>query len=111
MRLDVFLSEKGLVKSRETAKRMIAESGVSVNGSIVTKPSKEISESDDVRICAPLPKYVGRGGLKLEKAFCCFNISVNGLVCMDIGASTGGFTDCMLQNGAEFVYAVDVGHG
>ncbi|MGN1102429.1 MAG: TlyA family RNA methyltransferase [Huintestinicola sp.] len=111
MRLDVFLSEKGLVKSRETAKRMIAEGGVSVNGNIVTKPSKEISEGDDVRLCAPLPKYVGRGGLKLEKALECFNISVKGLVCMDIGASTGGFTDCMLQNGAEFVYAVDVGHG
>lgn len=111
MRLDVFLSEKGLVKSRETAKRMIAEGGVSVNGDIVTKPSKEISEGDDVKLCAPLPKYVGRGGLKLEKALGCFDISVNGLVCMDIGASTGGFTDCMLQNGAEYVYAVDVGHG
>lgn len=111
MRLDVFLSEKGLVKSRETAKRMISDGGVSVNGSIVTKPSKEISEDDDVRLCAPLPKYVGRGGLKLEKALECFQISVNELVCIDIGASTGGFTDCMLQNGADFVYAVDVGHG
>lgn len=111
MRLDVYLSEKGLVKSRETAKRMISEGGVSVNGSIVTKPAKEISESDAVSLCAPLPKYVGRGGYKLEKALDCFKISVKGLVCMDIGASTGGFTDCMLQNGAEFVYAVDVGHG
>ena len=110
MRLDVFLSEKGLVKSRETAKKMISENGVSVNGSIVTKPSKEVSESDDIKLCGPLPRYVGRGGLKLEKALSCFNISVKGLVCMDIGASTGGFTDCMLQNGAEYVYAIDVGH-
>lgn len=111
MRLDVYLSESGLVKSRETAKRMISEGGVSVNGSVVTKPSKEVSETDNVALCAPLPKYVGRGGLKLEKALESFKISVNGLVCMDIGASTGGFTDCMLQNGAELVYAVDVGHG
>ncbi|MBQ5333087.1 MAG: TlyA family RNA methyltransferase [Oscillospiraceae bacterium] len=111
MRLDIYLSENGFVKSRETAKRMISEGGVSVNGSIVTKPSKEVCESDDIRLCAPLPKYVGRGGFKLEKALECFGLSVSGLVCMDIGASTGGFTDCMLQNGAEFVYAVDVGHG
>lgn len=111
MRLDIYLSEKGFVKSRETAKRMISEGGVSVNGSIVTKPSKDISENDKVELCAPLPKYVGRGGLKLEKALECFDLSVNGLVCMDIGASTGGFTDCMLQSGAEYVYAVDVGHG
>ena len=111
MRLDVYLSESGLVKSRETAKRMISEGGVAVNGTVVTKPSKEISENDNVALCAPLPKYVGRGGLKLEKALDSFKISVNGLVCMDIGASTGGFTDCMLQNGAEYIYAVDVGHG
>ncbi|MCI7768277.1 MAG: TlyA family RNA methyltransferase [Oscillospiraceae bacterium] len=111
MRLDIYLFENGFVKSRETAKRMISEGGVSVNGSIVTKPSKDVSEGDEVKLCAPLPKYVGRGGMKLEKALESFQLSVNGLVCMDIGASTGGFTDCMLQNGAEYVYAVDVGHG
>ncbi|MBQ5332357.1 MAG: TlyA family RNA methyltransferase, partial [Oscillospiraceae bacterium] len=71
MRLDIYLSENGFVKSRETAKRMISEGGVLVNGSIVTKPSKEVSESDDIRLCAPLPKYVGRGGFKLEKALEC----------------------------------------
>lgn len=111
MRLDIFLAENGYVKSRETAKRMIADGGVTVNGSIAYKPSREISDGDDVKLCAPLPKYVGRGGYKLERAFERFALSVKGLVCMDIGASTGGFTDCMLQNGAEYVYAVDVGHG
>ena len=84
MRLDVYLSESGLVKSRETAKRMISEGGVAVNGTVVTKPSKEISENDNVALCAPLPKYVGRGGLKLEKALDSFKLSVIGLVCMDI---------------------------
>jgi len=111
MRLDVFLSENGYVKSRETAKRMITEGGVTVNGKVCTKASADIKPEDKIELCAPLPKYVGRGGLKLEKALESFKISVKGLVCVDIGASTGGFTDCMLQNSAEYVYAVDVGHG
>ena len=110
MRLDVFLSENGYVKSRETAKKMITEGGITVNGKVCTKASADIKPDDKVELCAPLPKYVGRGGLKLEKALESFNISVKGLVCADIGASTGGFTDCMLQNSAEYVYAIDVGH-
>ncbi len=110
MRLDLYLAVSGTVRSRELAKSLICSGGVAVNGITVTKPAMEISDSDDVKITADMPKYVGRGGLKLEKALKCFSIELNGLVCMDIGASTGGFTDCMLQSGAEFVYAVDVGH-
>lgn len=111
MRLDIYLSENKIVKSRELAKKMISEGGVSVNGTVVTKPSRDISDCDSVELVKELPLYVGRGGLKLEKALTCFKIDLSGLVCMDIGASTGGFTDCMLQRGAKYVYAVDVGHG
>ena len=111
MRLDVYLAENKIIKSRELAKKMISEGGVTVNGEAVTKPAKEISEGDEVKVTAELPAYVGRGGLKLEKALDSFHIDVSGLVCMDIGASTGGFTDCMLQNGAVKVYSVDVGYG
>ncbi|MBS6591809.1 MAG: TlyA family RNA methyltransferase, partial [Ruminococcus sp.] len=111
MRLDVYLAENKMIKSRELAKKMISEGGVTVNGEVVTKPAKEISEEDEVKVTAELPAYVGRGGLKLEKALDSFHINVSGLVCMDIGASTGGFTDCLLQRGAAYVYAVDVGHG
>ena len=111
MRLDVYLAEDKMIKSRELAKKMISEGGVAVNGSVVTKPSREISEGDKVEVTAELPAYVGRGGLKLEKALDSFRLDISGLVCMDIGASTGGFTDCLLQRGAAYVYAVDVGHG
>lgn len=111
MRLDVYLAENKMIKSRELAKKMISEGGVTVNGEVVTKPAKEISEGEEVKVTAELPAYVGRGGLKLEKALDSFHIDVSGLVCMDIGASTGGFTDCLLQRGAAYVYAVDVGHG
>lgn len=107
----MYLAEKGLVKSRELAKSIIAGGGVTVNGITAAKPSKDVSNSDDIRITAEMPKYVGRGGLKMEKALKCFEIDIHGTVCIDIGASTGGFTDCMLQNGAAYVYAVDVGHG
>lgn len=110
MRIDTYLSEHGLVKSRELAKKLICSNGITVNGKIISKPSKEVSENDDIKIIAQMPRYVGRGGLKLEKALGCFNIRLNGLVCADIGASTGGFTDCMLQNGAKLVYSIDVGH-
>lgn len=111
MRLDVYLTEKGLVKSRELAKKMIAGGGVSVNGRTASKPSESVTDTDSVKITGELPRYVGRGGYKLEKALDCFEIDLRGLVCIDIGASTGGFTDCMLQNGAEYVFSVDVGHG
>lgn len=111
MRLDVFLVEKNIIKSRERAKEHIKNGDITVNGHVVFKPAFEISEADDVKFTGTVLKYVGRGGLKLEKALKCFNIDLNGKVCLDIGASTGGFTDCMLQNGASHVYAVDVGHG
>lgn len=111
MRLDVYLAKMGMSKSRESAKVVILSGGVTVGGKTVTKPSAEVNEGDSVIVTAKPPKYVGRGGLKLEKALDSFSIDVSGLVCADIGASTGGFTDCMLQRGAAFVYAVDVGHG
>lgn len=109
MRLDVYLTEKGLCKSRTAAQSLIKSGGVSVNGKTCEKPSFEISESDNVEITGEQLRYVGRGGLKLEGAIAAFELDINGLVCLDIGSSTGGFTDCMLQNGAAKVYAVDVG--
>ena len=109
MRLDLALVEYGLETSRTRAKNLIAESNVSVNGKVITKPAFDISETDKIEIIGEKLKYVGRGGLKLEKALTEFNIDVNGFTCIDIGASTGGFTDCLLQNGAEHVFAVDIG--
>ncbi len=110
MRIDIYLSENGYVKSRERAKVLIKAGQVQVNGSVISKPSYEVSDNADIEITGEQLKYVGRGGLKLEKALSCFSINLNDKVCVDIGASTGGFTDCMLQNGASYVYAVDVGH-
>lgn len=107
MRLDVWLAARD-IKSREEAKRLITEGHVLVNGR-TAKPSYEVHDGDDIRVTA-VSRYVSRGGQKLEAAINAFNIDMHGLVCLDIGASTGGFTDCMLQNGAEFVYALDVGH-
>lgn len=111
MRLDAYLTEKGLAKSRERAKELIKAGQVLVDGMAVCKPAYNVSEDSEVKIVGGQLKYVGRGGLKLEKAITEFGIYLNGRVCIDIGASTGGFTDCMLQNGAAYVYAVDVGHG
>lgn len=108
-RLDLYLSDKKIVKSRNVATTMIKEGKVSVNGNVCTKPSFAVSDSDKIEITGDMPKYVGRGGLKLEKAIQYFGIDLKGKICIDIGASTGGFTDCMLQSGAEKVYAVDVG--
>lgn len=109
MRLDVYLTEKGLCKSRTAAQSLIKGGGVSVNGKPCEKPSLDLSESDTVEITGEQLRYVGRGGLKLEGALSAFSLELSGLVCLDIGSSTGGFTDCMLQNGAARVYAVDVG--
>ena len=109
MRLDVYLSEKNLTKSRAAAAALIKAGAVSVNGKIVEKSAFEVGENDDVKIVGETLKYVGRGGLKLEKALEIGKIDLSGKTCLDIGASTGGFTDCMLQNGAKTVYAVDVG--
>lgn len=109
IRLDSYLSEKQIVKSRNVAATMIKEGKVSVNGAVCTKPSFSVSDDDKIEITGDMPKYVGRGGLKLEKALGFFGIDLKDKICIDIGASTGGFTDCMLQNGAGRVYAVDVG--
>lgn len=110
MRLDVYLTEKGLCPSRTAAKNLINIGGVTVNGIHAAKVSLEVSDADKIELVElMLPKYVGRGGQKLEGALKHWEIPLDGLVCLDIGASTGGFTDCMLQSGAARVYAVDVG--
>ena len=112
MRLDVYLTEKGHCKSRAAAQSLIAVGGVRVNGVLAQKNSQEVSDADTVELVEiKLPKYVGRGGVKLEHALTMWGIDLVGLTCLDIGASTGGFTDCMLQSGAARVFAVDVGSG
>ena len=108
-RLDVELVNRKMVKSRNVAQQIIKEGIVFVNSKAVVKASIEVNETDEIEIKGNLPKYVGRGGLKLEKAIDEFKIDLTDKTCIDIGASTGGFTDCMLQNGARLVYAVDVG--
>lgn len=111
-RLDVILVDQGFASSREKARAIIMAGNVFVKGQREDKAGASFEEEDIDLIVKGNPlKYVSRGGLKLEKALKDFPISLQGCVCMDIGASTGGFTDCMLQNGAEKVYAVDVGHG
>ncbi len=110
-RLDLYLVEEGLCPSREMAKSLIMAGKVFVNNQRSDKAGDQIGEKDHVEVRGETLKYVSRGGLKLEKAMATFPISLNGKVCMDIGASTGGFTDCMLQNGAGKVFAVDVGYG
>ncbi|MBR6967531.1 MAG: TlyA family RNA methyltransferase [Ruminococcus sp.] len=109
-RLDTELVSRGLVRSRERAKEMIRSGFVTVNGRAALKPSDEVKETDEIT-ASDTDIYVGRGALKLEKAVKEFAIDLSGRVCLDIGASTGGFTDYMLQNGAARVFAVDVGHG
>lgn len=110
-RLDVLLVNKGLAPSREKAKTMIMEGNVFVDGEREDKAGSTFDTEAKIEIHGSTLKYVSRGGLKLEKAMNNFGITLDGKVCMDIGASTGGFTDCMLQNGAKKVYAVDVGYG
>ena len=109
-RLDAEMVARGIARSRERAKEMIAAGSVTVNGKTAKKASETVAESDVVESCEE-EKYVGRGALKLEKAAEEFGLDFKGKVCLDIGASTGGFTDFMLKNGAKKVYAVDVGHG
>jgi len=109
IRADLLLTRRNLVNSREKAKMAIEKSLVFANGKLVKKPSELIDEEVEIILKSEPLRYVGKGGLKLEKALNVFKINVSGLICMDIGASTGGFTDCMLQNGAKKVYAVDVG--
>ena len=110
-RLDVLLVQRGLAPSREIAIAMIMEGNVFVANNREDKAGTMFDETVEIEIKGNTLKYVSRGGLKLEKAMTHFGISSDEKVCMDIGASTGGFTDCMLQNGAKKVYAVDVGYG
>ncbi len=110
-RLDVYLSESQPDMSREKAKALIMEGLVYVNGQKSDKPGEAVGPKDRVEIRGELPRYVSRGGLKLEKALKIFPVSLQDGICLDIGASTGGFTDCMLQNGAKRVYSIDVGYG
>ena len=110
-RLDVLVFEKGLCESREKAKAVIMAGLVYVNNQKADKCGSTYEEDVLLEVRGPALKYVSRGGLKLEKAMRVFPIDLQGLVSMDIGASTGGFTDCMLQNGARKVYSIDVGYG
>ena len=110
-RLDILLVKRGLAESREKAKAVIMSGIVYVDGQKEDKAGQTFADTANIEVRGSTLKYVSRGGLKLEKAMECFDVSVKDKVCMDIGASSGGFTDCMLQNGAKKVYAVDVGHG
>ena len=110
-RLDVLMFEKGLAESREKARALIMSGIVFVDGARVDKPGSQLSEEAEIEVRGEQLRYVSRGGLKLEKALKVFGVSPQGKVCIDCGASTGGFTDCLLQNGAVKVYAVDVGYG
>ena len=107
-RLDVLVVSRGLCDSREQAQRLILAGEVSVKDQVVTKPGTKVDDSLPIAV-KNKPRYVSRGGLKLEGALKAFPVSVEGKVCLDIGSSTGGFTDCLLQNGARRVHAVDVG--
>ena len=110
-RLDILLAERGLVESRSLAQKLILAGEVRVAGEVVTDPSRKIARDADLSVDQG-PKFVSRGGEKLEPALDDFGLDVlDGWICADVGASTGGFTDCMLQHGAAKVYAIDVGYG
>ncbi len=109
MRLDALLVSKGYVSGREKAKELIENGAVTVSGKTVTKASVKVSRDSEIICDTTSVRFVGRGGFKLEKALQISGVDVNGLVAMDVGASTGGFTDCLLQAGAKKVYAIDVG--
>jgi 23S rRNA (cytidine1920-2'-O)/16S rRNA (cytidine1409-2'-O)-methyltransferase len=109
-RLDVLVHQRGLTESREKARRLILAGEVLVKDRVIHKPSTQIDEDAEI-VVRERPPYVGRGGHKIEHALDTFALDVEGLVAADVGASTGGFTDCMLQRGAERVYAIDVGYG
>jgi len=109
-RIDILLVERGLAESCNRAQRLVMAGEVRVNGEMVHKSSTQVHEDVQIEI-KKQPKYVSRGGLKLEAAIDAFKVVIQGKVCADVGASTGGFTDCLLQNGAEKVYGIDVGYG
>ncbi len=110
-RLDVLLVKRGLASSREKAKAVIMAGSVYVDNQKEDKAGTMFADTVKIEVRGNTLKYVSRGGLKLEKAMTHFDVSLEGKVCMDVGSSTGGFTDCMLQNGAVKVFAIDVGHG
>ena len=110
-RLDVLLVKRNLAESREKAKALIMSGIVYVNGQKEDKAGTTFDETAPIEVRGNTLKYVSRGGLKLEKAMTHFGVELKGKICMDVGASTGGFTDCMLQNNAKKVYSVDVGYG
>ncbi len=109
-RLDVLLVERGLIDSREKARRLIMAGEVTANGQLVDKPGMQVA-LDVTLVLRVKPRFVSRGGDKLDAALSAFSLDVGGKVCADVGASTGGFTDCLLQRGAAKVYAIDVGYG
>lgn len=111
LRLDLEIVSRGLVESREKAKALIMAGQVYVNGQKELKAGANIKQTDQIEVRGPQNPFVSRGGLKLQKAAKNFDINLDGCICMDIGASTGGFTDCMLTYGATKVYAIDVGYG
>ncbi len=111
VRIDHLLYKRAITESREKARALILEGKVIVNGKKIEKPGTMVDENAEISICGELFPYVSRGGLKLEKALKDFSINVKDKVAMDVGASTGGFTDCLIQHGAKKVYAVDVGYG
>lgn len=111
IRLDVFLVEQNMVPSRSAAQAMIMAGDVYIDNQKAMKAGETVKGTENIEVRSKGPSYVSRGGLKLEKAMKVFPATPSGKVCMDIGASTGGFTDCMLQNGAVKVYSVDVGYG
>ncbi len=110
IRLDVLLTKKNLAESRSKAQSLIMAGKVQVDGQVLTKAGTQISTEADISVKSALP-YVSRGGLKLEAALDAFEVDPKGVVCADVGASTGGFTDLLLQRGAKRVYAIDVGYG
>jgi len=110
-RLDKLLVERGLTSSRQRAEALILAAQVSVDGRVITKSGQRVGADADLAILQPEHPYVSRGGIKLAHALEVFNLPVEGLAAMDVGASTGGFTDCLLQHGARRVYAIDVGYG
>ena len=110
-RLDLLLVERGLEQTRQRAQAMIMSGLVFVDGQRVDKAGTAVPNDAQIEVRGNTLRYVSRGGLKLEKAMTTFGLKLDGCICADIGASTGGFTDCMLQNGATKVYAVDVGYG
>jgi 23S rRNA (cytidine1920-2'-O)/16S rRNA (cytidine1409-2'-O)-methyltransferase len=109
-RLDILLAERGLVESRSLAQKLVMAGKVRVDGQVVLKPASQVDSSAVLQVESG-PPFVSRGGEKLQAALNAFSVVVSGRVCADVGASTGGFTDCLLQSGASKVYAIDVGYG